>query len=94
MGLVQMDNIYDYWKKESSNFGIYGNLFISSRMSRNRFMKIRRFIRFNLDEIRKETIQKFQAHWIFFSEISVDEDFDLNNTFMENLILLISKFMR
>ena len=73
MGLAQMDNIYDYWKKEFSNFGIYGNLFISSRMSRNRFMEIRRFIRFNLDEIRKETIQKFQAHWILFSEITVDE---------------------
>ena len=73
MGLIQMDNIYDYWKKESSNFGIYGNLFISSRMSRNRFMEIRRFIRFNLDEIRKETIQNFQAHWILFSEIAVNE---------------------
>lgn len=68
-----MPNIYDYWKKEYSNFGIYGNLFITSRMSRNRFMEIRRFIKFNLDEIRKETIQKFQAHWILFSEIAVDE---------------------
>jgi hypothetical protein len=73
MGLVKMPNIRDYWKLESSNFGIYGNSFISSRMSRNRFLEIRRFFGFDLDYIRSETITNFQKYYLPFPQLAVDE---------------------
>lgn len=73
MGLVKMSNVNDYWKRETSNFGIYGNNFISSRMARDRWLEIRKHLGFNLDSIREKTIQNFRAHWIPFPEIAVDE---------------------
>ena len=36
-------------------------------------LQIRRFIRFNLDDIRKQIIGQFKNNWIPFPEVAVDE---------------------
>lgn len=74
MGLCPEPALHDYWTKEQTASGIFGNNFIrNSGMSRNRWFQIRKYLFCDIDQLTSVTKKNSQRIWRPYPYMAIDE---------------------
>ncbi len=74
MGLCPEPALHNYWAKEQTANGIFGNDFIrNSGMSRNRWLQIRKYLFCDIDQLTSITQTNSQLIWRPFPYMAIDE---------------------